>query len=216
MPAFDAAAITLLDDEQVIVPVFYAWLDILGDPIRACTAGMNIAIEESGDAELDGDYIAVDPQAVSVSEVSHREGGSDTVTVALSGLLLPDAELLATIADRANWQGRTCRLWVQVRDETGTAAGAIAPYYTGYMAALDIVPAPELQVIQITIENYLAALGEPTNRTYLSQTLFDPADTSAAATLAAANNARSGQGGGAGYAATSTQYARRLTEDFVL
>lgn len=199
MPGLDAPATAHLDSLAPVRPAFFAWLDFLGDPIRATTAGHDVTIAASGDSELDGAYLGVDPQVVSVGDVTNREGGSETLTVSLSGLLLPDAELLATIANRANWQGRVARLWVQVRDETATAVGAIAPYYTGYMSSLEILPSPEMQTIQLRIENYLATLSEASNRSYLNQNYYDAADVSASGTISAANNARAGQGAGAGY-----------------
>jgi hypothetical protein len=203
MPPFDAAAISHLDTEQVIKPAYYAWLDILGDPVRATTAGYDLTLSDTGDEELDGEYHGLDPQVVNIGEVMHQEGGSQTVTASLSGMLLPDAELLATIGDRANWQGRIARLWMQVRDENGATQGAIVPYYTGYMNAIEIVPAADSQIIQVQIENYLVSLNEASNRTWLSQRLYDPDDTSASASISSANNASTGQGAAAGQGGSS-------------
>lgn len=199
MPPFDSAATDHLDTLSPVKPAFFAWLDILGDPIRATTAGFNMIVAGSGDDEFDGEYTAIDPQVVSIGDVTHQEGGSETLTIALSGLLLPDAELLETIADPTNWQGRVARLWFQVRDETGAAQGAVAPYYTGYMSSLDIVPSPQMQTIQVQVENYLATLSNASGRTYMNQQHYDPADTSAGATIGSANNARTGQAAAAGY-----------------
>ena len=88
MPALDPTAAGHLDNEEATNPAFYAWLDILGDPIRATTAGYNVTIAGSGDAELDGFYDAIDPTVVNIGEVVNREGGSETVTASLSGELL--------------------------------------------------------------------------------------------------------------------------------
>jgi len=195
MPAFDPAAVNYLDHGEALKPVFYAWLDILGDPIRATTAGFSVQLTATGDTELDGVYQGIDPEVVNISEVMHQEGGSQTVTASLSGLLLPDNELLNTIGDRTNWQGRVARLWVQIRDENGNTRGAIAPYYTGYMNAIEIHPSPDGQTIEVQIENYLVSLNEATGRTWMSQSIYDAGDTSASATLASANNAGTGQGG---------------------
>lgn len=199
MPNFDATAISALDSSEVIQPAFFCWLDILGDPLRATTWSSDVTFAGTGDADLDGNtFLAIDPTVAEVSTVQHREGGSDSVTVSLSGLLLPDADLLATIGDRANWQGRPARLWMRIHDETGTAQGAVAAYYTGYMMALEIVPAADSQTIRITIENYLALLSAPSNRTYLDQERYDSGDLSAKATIGAANGAKAGPAFGVG------------------
>lgn len=198
MPPLDPTAAAALDT-QAIRPAFFAYLDILGDPIRATTAGFNYPFAATGDPDLDGfTFSAVDPKFVNIGDVRNQEGGSDTVTCSLSGLILPDAELLATIANPANWRGRIARLWMQIRDENGTPQGVVAPYYTGYMVALDIKPSPKEQTIELRIENYLALLTRASNRSYLDQANFDPADQSARATISAANGAKRGPGGSVG------------------
>lgn len=195
----DTAATAALD-AGAIDPEWYCWLDVVGDPLWATTAGENVTFDGTGDPELDGKtFVALDPRAVSVSDVVAQEGGSETVTCRLSGLLEIDADVLATMADKANWQGRTARLWLRIKDENGAVQGAVAAYYTGYMVALDILPSPEEQVIELKIENYLALLTRASGRTYLSQSRYDPADTSAQATIGAANGARpNGQSTSAG------------------
>lgn len=198
MATLDAAAIQQLG-RDTLRPVFFAYLDILGDPVRATTAGHDVTLPTLPDPDLSGKtFLGVDPRVVSIGDVSYQEGGSDTLAVAMSGLILPDNDLLNTIAVKANWQGRPARLWVMIRDEDGVQQGAIAPYYTGYMMSLTINPSPEGQTITLEIENYKALLTSASNRTYLDQAAFDPADQSARATIGAANNARTGPGASIG------------------
>jgi hypothetical protein len=84
-------------------------------------------------------------------------------------------------------------LWFAVYDAAGvTQQGAIVPYYTGYMSSIDSSQ-PETQTIRLSVENYLAAFNQASNRSYLNQKDYDSADVSAAATLAAANGARHGR-----------------------
>jgi hypothetical protein len=64
------------------------------------------------------------------------------------------------------------------------------PYYTGYMTSVGIADSPKTQAIRLSVENYLAAFNQASNRSYLGQKDYDSADTSAAATIAAANGAR--------------------------
>jgi len=124
---------------------------------------------------------------IDVGPVNHADGGSDTVTIELSGIITIDTDLLNEIGDVSKWRGRVVRLWFQIYDENNAAQGAIVPYYTGYMSAVEIEPSPERQVIRLKVENYLATLNHASNRSYMNQADYDSLDSSAAATLAAAN-----------------------------
>lgn len=176
-------------DAQVIRPVFFCYLDIIGDPLRACTAGKSISFTGTGDPDLDGfTFDGIDPTVVDIGAVKQKAGGSDSVTAKLSGLVQLDTTLLNLIGDKANWQGRTARLWRTIRNADGIQQGAIQHYYTGWMTALSIAgSATTGQTINLTIEGYLAAFSAASNRTYLDQDQFDPDDLSARAAVALAN-----------------------------
>jgi hypothetical protein len=194
VPDFDTTASAALD-EEIIHDIWFAYLDVEDDPIRVTTAGYSITLTGTGDTDLDGHtFTAVDPTVLDISEVTHREGGSETVYATLSGILELDADVLNAIGDRTKWQGRVARLWMGVRNADGSFAGALVPYYTGYMMLPEIQLSPEQQVISMAIENYLALLNAPSNRSYLSQDRYDPADQSAKATLGAVNGASTGPG----------------------
>ncbi|HEX8419475.1 MAG TPA: hypothetical protein VF638_05620 [Sphingomonas sp.] len=183
----DAAASAALD-AQVIRPVFFCYLDIVGDPLRACTAGRSYSFTGTGNADLDGyTFDGIDPTVVDVGPVRNKDGGADAVTARLSGLLTLDTELLNLIGDKANWQGRSAQLWRMIRDENGSQRGAIQHYYTGYMTALSIGGSPASQTLELTIQSYLAAYSQASGRTYLDQEAFDPGDLSARASVALAN-----------------------------
>lgn len=184
MDSTAAAALTA----RVIRPVFFAYLDIVGDPLRACTAEMSLQPFGSGDSDLDGQvFDALNPTIVDIGPVAMKSGGSDSLTARLSGIVGLDDALLAVIGNKANWQGRVARLWRMIRDENGAQQGAIQHYYTGYMVALDVEGSPESQTINLTIESYLVAFSQASNRTYLDQDRFDPGDLSAKAAIAIAN-----------------------------
>ena len=199
MPPFDALGIAALEQE-VVRPAFFALIDVQGDVMRVTTAGYNVTFTGTGDPDLDGQtFSAVDPDVVEIGEVTHREGGSETLTLGLSGILELDADTLNNIGDRTKWQGRTLRLWMLVRDATGAAQGGVVPYYTGYMAAAEVVPSPEEQIIRMAVENYLSALtARASNRGYLNQSEYDAADQSARATIGSANGSNTGPGAGIG------------------
>lgn len=183
----DAAASAALDAD-FIQPEFFAFLDIVGDPIRCTTYGRDIVPTGTGFAELDGQmFYGIRGDLVDVSPVRAKQGGTDRVTAKISGLLGLDQETLDQIGDRANWQGRVAMLWRMIRDTTGAQQGGIQHYYTGYMTALQIGGGPTTQTIEMTIEGWLAAFSQASNRTYLDQAEFDPDDHSAEASIAIAN-----------------------------
>lgn len=191
MPTFDAAGVAELA-KPLIRPFYVAWLDITGDVVRATTAPVSLTFSGTGDADLDGEtFSAVDHTLIDVSEVVHKEGGSETVTVTLSGMLGIDSTLLNQIGTKSNWQGRTARLWLGFVTEHG-AVVSIASYYTGYMMTPRISGSPEMQTIALEIEGYIASMSEASGRTYLDQSYYDSADTSAASTVSNANGTSAG------------------------
>jgi hypothetical protein len=201
VPDFDATAAAALA-EPVVLPAWFIYLDVLGDPIRVTTHGVDTTFSGTGDAELDGTYTALDHRVIQVGDVTHTDSGSDTLTIDLSGILSMDADFLNDIGDHSKWRGRVCRLWLRLLNESGSPIGAIVPYYTGYMSAVGIYPSPQTQMVRLNVENYLAVFNEASNRSYMNQRDYDAADTSASATIAASNSAKTGgrrSGGGFGW-----------------
>lgn len=175
-------------------PLVYArwvcYLDVSGDTLRATTGLYNKTFSGTGDPDLDGyTYLTYPAELISVSEVQHDEAGSNQVSVSMSGLVVNDAAFLSTIGDKANWQGRTARLWWYVVDENENQIGEVYGYYTGYMNDITINGSPDSQTITLTIEHYLITLSNTTNKTYQMQKEFDSGDESAARSIAAANGA---------------------------
>lgn len=181
-----------------------AYLDFSGDPVRVTTAGRAVSVTGSGDADMDGyTFDAVDPSLVSVGEVKNAEGGSDTLTFTLSGIVGPDTDLLNIIGDTSLWRGRPARLWAAIYDESGAQQGAVWPVYTGRMSAIQIVGDPSQQTVKLDVESYLASIKQASGRTYLDQATFDPVDNTAALKIGVANGATSGVATGAPAAAYS-------------
>lgn len=199
------AAVAALD-AQYIKPAFLVFLDIIGDPVRHTTWPADLTFNGTGDAELDGfTFLALRPEFIDISEVKFQEGGGETVTARLSGLILPDNDLLNILNNEANWKGRVARLWQAVYNEQDVQQGAFWNYYTGRMVGMPITGDPGQQVIELTIETYLASLSGASNRTYLDQADFDPDDHSAEAAIAIANGTQgNGLSGGGGYGGSVT------------
>lgn len=177
--------------ERVRRPVTFCWLDILGDVVRVTDAPYSFTFAGTGDEDLDGfTFEAVDPRVVSVGAVKAKEGGTDTVTLKLSGLIGIDGELMNQIGDKANWQGRDARLWKAMLDpDELIRIGAIWSYYTGYMSVPRIMGDQTSQTISLELESYLAFFGQASGRTYLDQQQYDAGDLSAELAIAIANGA---------------------------
>ena len=191
-------------DAEVIMPVWFAWLDILGDPVRANTSGANVTPTSTGDPDLDEhEFVGISGRLIDISPVKVKTGGSDTVTAELSGIKGLDDDDLALLSDVANWRGRDARLWRIIRNEALEQQGAYYPYYTGKMVGLSHAGKEDgTQTLRVKIESYLAVFSEPSNRSYLDQERYDSGDLSARAALAIANGnyggARSSGSGGGG------------------
>ena len=177
--------------ERVRRPVTFCFLDIAGEPVRVTDAPYSFTFAGTGDEDLDGfTFEAVDARVVSVGDVKAKEGGTDTLTLTLSGLAGIDGETMNSIGNRSNYQGRDARLWKAMLDPVElTRIGAIWPYYTGYMAVPKISGDQTSQTISLEIETYLAFFGQASNRTNLDQASFDPGDLSAELAIAIANGA---------------------------
>ncbi|MBN9504914.1 MAG: hypothetical protein J0I69_02715 [Altererythrobacter sp.] len=182
----DAAAAAAMD-APVLKPVWFVFMDFLTEPLRANSSGVDVTVSGSGQPDLDGEYIGVDPRLVSVSPVKVSPGGSDTVTARLSGIRGLDDDDRTLLADPANWQGRTVRMWRMIRNSANEQQGGIQHYYTGYMMALSHIGSAGGLTLELTIESYLAAFSQASGRTYLDQESFDELDLSARAALAIAN-----------------------------
>ncbi len=172
---------------SVVKPVWFIYLDIVGDPVRANSSGETLTIAGSGMADLDGEYIGVDSRLLSISAVRMKPGGSDTVTVKLSGIRGLDDDDRILLANPANWQGRVARMWRMIRNEANAQQGGIQHYYTGYMMGLAHVGNATTLTLDLTIESYLAAFNSASGRSYADQESFDEQDLSPRAAFSMAN-----------------------------
>jgi len=194
----NAAAIAALD-APVLVPFWVGWLDFLHDPIRVHTAPYTATYAGTGDPDLDGHiFQAGNASVITVGPVTHKEDGSETVTVMLSGQIGPDTGVMDEIGDRANFQGRIARLWKGLMQPGTTNIIDVWPYYTGFMQVPRFVGNRESQTIALDIEGYYSMFSRAKGRTYLGQKDFDPGDDSATASIAIANGTSQLTGGGGG------------------
>lgn len=186
--------------KSVFSPAWLAYLDFEGDPVRITTAGRQLTFGMVGDPDLNGQtYIAVDPTIVGVTGVSNAEGGAETLSFTLSGIVGPDTDLLNILGDRSKWQGRSARMWCIIYDEAGVQQGAVWPIYTGRMSAMQMMGDPNSQTVKLDVESYLASLKQASGRTYLDQASFDPVDITAQLKIGVANGATTGVATGQSY-----------------
>lgn len=183
----DSTAAAALEAE-VIKPVFFAWLDIVGDEVRANSSGHDITPTATGDDDLDDNlFVGIGAGFVDISSIKVSDQGTESVTAQLSGIQELDEDTLNTLGDPANWQGRIARLWRVIRNASNVQQGGFQPYYTGYMTSLEVGGDDSGQTITVTIETYLAAFSSAPNRTYLDQGRYDSGDLSPKAAISIAN-----------------------------
>lgn len=183
----DSTAAAALN-EQVIRPVWMAFLDFDNEPTRVNTSGASIAFSATGNPDLDGfTFDGISGDVVDIGPVSSGESGTESITATLSGLDGLDADMLAEIEDATHWQGRTFQLWRIIRNAANVQQGGVQHFYTGYMTDLEVMGSPEGQSIRVTVEGYVSAFSAPSYRSYLDQTRYDPDDQSARAAIAIAN-----------------------------
>lgn len=199
----DATAMAALG-EAVIRPRWFVYLDFFGDPVRATTWVADVAFTGTGDVDLDGfTFDAVNGDLVSVGTPQFSLSGSETLPISLSGLVGPNSDLLNIMGDESKWRGRAARLWQFVVDDSGAQQGVVWSYYSGWMNTMSIAGDGNGQTVALDIEGYLAGVAPASNRTYLDQVMYDAADASAEASIAAMNGAH-GVAGGLGYASFAT------------
>lgn len=185
----DSVAMAALG-QDVIRPRWFAYLDFVGDPVRATTWVAPVAFSSTGDPDLDGfTFEPVHDELVTIGTPQFSAAGSETLPITLSGLTGPNSDLLNILGDETKWRGRSARLWQMVVDDTGAQQGVVWSYYTGWMSAMSIAGDASQQTVAVDIEGYIASLSPASNRTYLDATSFDAADTSAEAAIAAMNGA---------------------------
>jgi len=176
--------------QPIVRPRWFAFMDFVGDPLRATTWAAPVAFAGTGDPDLDGfTFEAVLPELVDVGVPQFSISGSETVSVSLSGLVGPNSDLLNIMGDETRWRGRSARLWQAVYDEAGAQQGVVWSFYTGWMSSFSIAGTENAQTVAVDIEGYLASLTPASNRTYLNAREYDPQDASAEAALAAMNSA---------------------------
>lgn len=168
-----------------------AYLDFNGDTLRATTGLYDRTFASTGDSDVDGfTFQSLPAELVSIGDVQHRDDGSETVAVSLTGLVSVNSDVLTTIATVSNWQTRVARLWWYDEDSAtgGPWNNEVVGYYTGRMSSITIAGAPGgddgpgSQTVAVEIEGYLASFKQASGRKYLSLS-----DSSGALSVAVAN-----------------------------
>ena len=189
--------------EPVVKPVFLGLDDFLNEPLRVNTSGADITLVGTGEPDIDGIvFHGLRADVVDIGPVANKSGGTESVSIRLSGLPTLDDGILNEISDPVNWRSREIRLWRIIRNYADVQQGGVQHYYTGYISNLVLPITPSGQSIDVSVESYLAADGRASNRSYLDQSKYDPGDLSAQAAMAIGNNASGGSPAGNNFAPT--------------
>jgi hypothetical protein len=189
-------------DETAVPWHLLIWADFDGDPIYWTSEvyDRTFGASETGDSYLDGKTFKAstrpsDPQdalIVGLGDIEQGAGGSDTLTITLSGQILGDTDVLNIVGDRTKWAERRLCIWWFIRDDDGSIIGGIPDlYYKGRFVAVDDACAPDNSSLVVSIETYRAVLTGVSGRRIDQQQAYDAGDTSPAATVAAANGLHS-------------------------
>lgn len=174
--------------EDVIKPVYFAFLDFNGAEVYANTSGADVTPSGTGITGLDGNtFLGISGQFVELSPIQHGSAGSKSITATLSGIPSIDDDTLAMLSAPANWRGRSAKVWQVIRSAANVQQGGYRIWVNGKMTALNHGGSPGSLKLTVQIEGYLAAYSEASNRTYLDQERLDSGDLSAAASIAIAN-----------------------------
>lgn len=198
MSRLDTAAADYIDNNLVLRPVYFVFLDFATTPVRATNAGMDLDVSGATQPDLNGLYKFVSSEVAELSPIKVSDGGSSPVSVRLSGLRDLDDDKLSEVLDETEWKGRLARVWRVIWDGANAPQGTYQHLYTGYMVDVLIGGNTDSQTIEITIENYLTAFSQASNRTYLNSKDYDPGDRSGEAAVTAANGAGTMPGGDVG------------------
>lgn len=192
---------TTLSDEGVTAAILI-FADFQDLPLRGAYAPGPLHVP-TGLADSDADcanitFPVIDSTLLSITPVSHEDGGTDTFGFQL--LADPsNSQLMSAIETPSLYVGRRVRLWLAIYDPALTTSGGmrvteLRPLYRGYMTQ----PAQEADanryVITMQVENYLTLLSAAQSRTYQNSTLYDAGDLSGAVQISTTPGAPGGGG----------------------
>lgn len=162
-------------------PVWFVYLDIEGDPVRAWTAPWNktFAADETGDPLLDGFTFLGVGSIGQVGEIADGLSGGGPVTLTLPAVDPAETAFNEIVAEARNWQWRRGVVWHSyVNGETGQLLYAPKRRRSGRMDNLKALDREEDAVITVDIESHAAHASVALESRYAEQPEVDPTDIS--------------------------------------
>lgn len=151
--------------QQSDLPVgFIIYLDILSDPLLTWTGlgDLVFAAGATGDAQLDGNTFIGSGTAFEIGATTDAIGGSDVMSITLTGVDLTQPMLRQVITNRNRWQFRRAYVWMMVLDPvTYAIVGKPFRIKTGRMDQMPYAESANGGVVTCKIEGQQAYGKQP-------------------------------------------------------
>jgi hypothetical protein len=177
-------------DDDVIWPVVFVYMDIVGDPFRVCTWLYPIIPIGSSDPLLNSQTfigIGQNNPITEISSIKDSMTGSESVEFKLSIPVDHSAALENIIGDKSKWRGRIACIWYAHMNETRQLIDEPIRLKRGRLSQAIFNCSPEIQTLNLIMESHQSNISQPRRRNYLQQKTIDPLDESPSASIAIAN-----------------------------
>lgn len=177
------------------------WFDFKSEPVGVWTGATSIMPMGTGDSLLDG--VTFEPIAnglpVDIGGNQFNYGGSEELEIKLAMPNLPPEDLMGSILDTDEYQGRTAVMWralmTTLPSATTPAEWQFRRVRAGSLDNVKIHNDGTNHIFSISIEAHASMISSATGSTYLDQPRLDPTDASQNFAVSIANNPQTPGGG---------------------
>lgn len=162
-------------------PVWFVYLDIEGDPVRAWTATWNMTFgaSETGDPLLDGFEFLATGGLGEIGNIADGLTGGGPVTLRLPAVDPAETAFNEIVANARSWQWRRAVIWRSYIDlETGQLLYPPRRVRSGRMDNLKAVDAEDDAYISVDVESHAAHAQVALESRYAEQREIDATDIS--------------------------------------
>lgn len=176
----DAATATAFQQSDLPLATIVK-LDILGDPLLTWTGLGDLVFTagQTGDAQLDGNIFTGSGNIFNIGVVTDAYGGSDTMTISVTGVDITMPLLRQLIYNRDRWQFRKAWVWMVVFDPvTSTVTGKPFRIKTGRMDQMPYSESGGMGTVSVNIEGQQSYGQQPLLTRYSEAPDLNSADVS--------------------------------------